>query len=155
MRHCCGRLRTCSSALKAPGAVQRPSHPRRRPAPPRYHADLMPPQLAHHLPFLRWPRPTAALLRNEAMAGLTVGLMVIPQGVAYAQLAGMPLITGIYASLLPALAAVLFSASARLSETVSSALASPGRSPRWASTIFSMKSCRRCRSVATASRPLR
>ena len=41
--------------------------------------------------------------------------MVIPQGVAYAALAGMPLITGIYASLLPALMAVLFSASQRLS----------------------------------------
>ena len=67
------------------------------------------------LPFLRWPRPSAALLRGEAMAGLTVGLMVIPQGVAYAQLAGMPLVTGIYASMLPALVAVLFSASARLS----------------------------------------
>ena len=67
------------------------------------------------LPFLNWPRPDAALLRGEAMAGLTVGLMVIPQGVAYAALAGMPLVTGIYASLLPALIAVLFSASPRLS----------------------------------------
>ncbi len=67
------------------------------------------------LPFLAWPRPDAALLRGEAMAGLTVGLMVIPQGVAYAALAGMPLVTGIYASLLPALIAVLFSASPRLS----------------------------------------
>jgi sulfate permease, SulP family len=66
-------------------------------------------------PFLRWPRPDAALLRNEALAGLTVGLMVIPQGVAYAALAGMPLVTGIYAALLPALIAVLFSASPRLS----------------------------------------
>jgi len=65
-------------------------------------------------PFLTWPRPDATLLRGEAMAGLTVGLMVIPQGVAYAALAGMPLITGIYASLLPALIAVLFSASPRL-----------------------------------------
>ena len=70
----------------------------------------MPPQLIRILPFLRWPRPSAALLRGEAMAGLTVGLMVIPQGVAYAQLAGMPLVTGIYASMLPALVAVLFSA---------------------------------------------
>ena len=65
-------------------------------------------------PFLAWKRPTAGLLRSEAMAGLTVGLMVIPQGVAYAALAGMPLITGIYASMLPALIAVLFSASTRL-----------------------------------------
>ncbi|HMT63687.1 MAG TPA: SulP family inorganic anion transporter [Ottowia sp.] len=75
----------------------------------------MPPQLARHLPFLRWPRPSARLLHGEALAGVTVGLMVIPQGVAYAQLAGMPLITGIYASMLPALVAALFSASARLS----------------------------------------
>jgi SulP family sulfate permease len=66
-------------------------------------------------PFLNWLRPSAQLLRQEAFAGLSVGLMVIPQGVAYAALAGMPLITGIYASLLPALVAVLFSASARLS----------------------------------------
>ncbi|MDB5744312.1 MAG: sulfate transporter family protein [Polaromonas sp.] len=67
------------------------------------------------LPFLRWPRPSRELVRGEALAGLAVGLMVIPQGVAYAALAGMPLVTGIYASMLPALLAVLFSASARLS----------------------------------------
>lgn len=68
-----------------------------------------------HFPFLSWPRPDRATLQGEALAGLTVGMMVIPQGVAYAALAGMPLITGIYASLLPALVAVLFSASTRLS----------------------------------------
>ena len=67
------------------------------------------------LPFLSWPRPTSRILRNEALAGLTVGLMLVPQGIAYALLAGMPLVTGIYASLLPALIAVLFSASPRLS----------------------------------------
>ena len=71
--------------------------------------------LKHWLPFLNWQRPTSHLLKSEAFAGLSVGLMVIPQGVAYAALAGMPLITGIYASLLPALVAVLFSASQRLS----------------------------------------
>jgi sulfate permease, SulP family len=69
----------------------------------------------HFLPFLKWPKPSRELLQSEAFAGLSVGLMVIPQGVAYAALAGMPLITGIYASLLPALVAVLFSASTRLS----------------------------------------
>ncbi len=72
-------------------------------------------RLRHRLPFLTWHRPTGDLLRSEVFAGLSVGLMVIPQGVAYAALAGMPLITGIYASLLPALVAVLFSASTRLS----------------------------------------
>lgn len=73
------------------------------------------PTLHRMFPFLAWPRPDAALLRGDAMAGLTVGLMAIPQGVAYAALAGMPLVTGIYASLLPALVAALFGASMRLS----------------------------------------
>ncbi|WP_367849606.1 SulP family inorganic anion transporter [Rhodoferax sp. WC2427] len=66
-------------------------------------------------PFLSWPRPSRSTLVGELWAGLTVGMMVIPQGVAYAALAGMPLITGIYASLLPALVAVLWSSSTRLS----------------------------------------
>ena len=72
-------------------------------------------RLLRWLPFLGWPRPDRALLANEATAGITVALMVIPQGVAYAALAGMPLVTGVYAALLPALVAVLFSSSARLS----------------------------------------
>ena len=54
------------------------------------------------------------MLKGEFWAGMTVGLMLVPQGVAYAALAGMPLVTGIYASLVPALVAVLFSASTRL-----------------------------------------
>lgn len=66
------------------------------------------------LPFLSWPRPDRHLLKGEFWAGMTVGLMLVPQGVAYAALAGMPLVTGIYASLIPALVAVLFSASTRL-----------------------------------------
>lgn len=70
--------------------------------------------LARWFPFLAWPRPTRELLQGEFWAGMTVGLMLVPQGVAYAALAGMPLITGIYASLIPALVAVLFSASTRL-----------------------------------------
>jgi SulP family sulfate permease len=70
--------------------------------------------LARWFPFLSWPRPHPQLLRGEFLAGMTVGLMLVPQGVAYAALAGMPLITGIYASLVPALVAVLFSSSTRL-----------------------------------------
>lgn len=65
-------------------------------------------------PFLSWPRPSRELLRGEFSAGMTVGLMLVPQGVAYAALAGMPLVTGIYASLLPAIVAVLWSSSTRL-----------------------------------------
>ena len=71
--------------------------------------------LKRWFPFLTWQRPDSRYLKADIFAGLTVGLIVLPQGVAYAALAGMPLITGIYASLLPALVAVLWGASTRLS----------------------------------------
>jgi len=71
--------------------------------------------LRRWFPFLHWPRPDATLLRGEIAAGMTVALVMVPQSVAYAGLAGMPLITGLYATLLPALVAVLFSGSTRLS----------------------------------------
>ena len=66
-------------------------------------------------PFLRWQRPDALLLRNETIAAFTVAIILIPQAVAYAALAGMPLITGLYASLLPALVSTLWGGTARLS----------------------------------------
>lgn len=72
-------------------------------------------KLSRWFPFLRWPRPDAALLRGEFTAALTVVVVMIPQSVAYAGLAGMPLITGLYAAFLPMVAAVLFSQSSRLS----------------------------------------
>ena len=72
-------------------------------------------RLRRWMPFLAWPRPTHRYIKQDIFAGLTVGLIVLPQGVAYAALAGMPLVTGIYASLLPALVAVLWGASTRVS----------------------------------------
>jgi sulfate permease, SulP family len=66
-------------------------------------------------PFLSWPRLTFPLLKGEMTAGVTVGLLMIPQCVAYAAVAGMPLVTGIYAALLPALVATLWGASERIS----------------------------------------
>ena len=70
---------------------------------------------SRRFPFLRWPRPDAALWRNEIAASLTVAVVMVPQSVAYASLAGMPLVTGLYATFLPMLVAVLFSSSTRLS----------------------------------------
>lgn len=55
-----------------------------------------------------------ALAKNEAQAGLTVAWIIVPQGIAYAMLAGMPPMTGIYMALLPAMVAVLWGASPRL-----------------------------------------
>ncbi|MDP2639954.1 MAG: SulP family inorganic anion transporter [Betaproteobacteria bacterium] len=66
-------------------------------------------------PFLSWPRPGKATLRDDVLAGLTVALVVIPQSLAYAQLAGVPAYYGLYASLLPSIVGVLFGSSAQLS----------------------------------------
>ena len=67
------------------------------------------------LTFRQWPRLTASLARTEVLAGLTVALVMVPQAVAYAGLAGMPLVTGLYTCLIPALLAVLFGSANRLS----------------------------------------
>lgn len=47
-------------------------------------------------------------LRSDAVAGLTVGFMLVPQGMAYAVLAGVPPIYGLYASAIPLLVYPLF-----------------------------------------------
>ena len=72
---------------------------------------------SHHawFPFLSWPRLTPALFRQEWAAGFSVALLMVPQSVAYAALAGMPLVTGLYAALLPALVGVMWGGSTRLS----------------------------------------
>ncbi|MFY8016005.1 MAG: SulP family inorganic anion transporter, partial [Limnohabitans sp.] len=66
-------------------------------------------------PFLQWPRLTPALFKQEWTAGFSVALLMVPQSVAYAALAGMPLVTGLYAALLPALIGVMWGGSTRLS----------------------------------------
>lgn len=62
-------------------------------------------------PFIRWARPSAGTLRRDAWAGLSVGLVLIPQAIAYATLAGMPPHTGLYAALLPAIVGSLWGSS--------------------------------------------
>lgn len=51
------------------------------------------------------------LLAGDIGAGIIVALMLIPQGMAYALVAGLPPVTGLYASLLPALAYAVFGSS--------------------------------------------
>lgn len=67
--------------------------------------------LLRWLPFLAWPRPSAGSLARDAWAGLSVGLILIPQAIAYATLAGMPPETGLYAALLPAIVGALWGSS--------------------------------------------
>ena len=68
----------------------------------------------HLFPFLRWRRPTLLTLKHDAWAGLSVGLVLIPQALAYATLAGMPPETGLYAALLPGVIGILWGSSALL-----------------------------------------
>jgi SulP family sulfate permease len=54
------------------------------------------------VPSLSWlPKYKAGNLRGDLSAGLTTAIMLIPQGMAYAMLAGLPPIVGLYASVVP------------------------------------------------------
>lgn len=65
------------------------------------------------LPFLRWlplwRQP--GTVRADALAGLTGAVVVLPQGVAFATLAGMPPQYGLYAAMVPCIVAALFGSS--------------------------------------------
>lgn len=55
----------------------------------------------------RWPTLDGAILRADLLSGLAVGLLLVPQSLAYAQLAGLPPITGLYCALLPVVVGAL------------------------------------------------
>ncbi|RUR38599.1 SulP family inorganic anion transporter [Vreelandella populi] len=60
--------------------------------------------LKRYLPILTWlPHYQKRLLGADLLAGLIVTIMVIPQSLAYALLAGLPAVVGLYASILPQL----------------------------------------------------
>ena len=64
------------------------------------------------LPFLRWrSRVDRRSARYDLTAGLTGALIVLPQGVAFATIAGLPPEYGLYAAMVPAVIAALFGSS--------------------------------------------
>lgn len=75
------------------------------------------PEVEQEPPRIDTPRPTARRLRlptHDLIAGISVALVLIPQALAYAQLAGMPGYTGLYAAVLPPIIAALFASSPHL-----------------------------------------
>jgi SulP family sulfate permease len=68
-----------------------------------------------HLPILEWlPGYGGAALGSDLLAALIVTIMLIPQSLAYALLAGLPVEMGLYASILPLFAYALFGTSRAL-----------------------------------------
>lgn len=66
-------------------------------------------------PFLDWLKNyRVQYFKMDLLAGLTVALVLIPQSMAYAQLAGLPSFYGLYAALVPPLIAALFGSSRQL-----------------------------------------
>ena len=73
-------------------------------------------KIAKFLPFLAWIGEIrdSNVLKADMVAGLTVALVLVPQSMAYAQLAGLPPQHGLYASFLPVMIAALMGSSRQL-----------------------------------------
>ena len=68
------------------------------------------------IPILEWlPNYKKSWLKGDIAAGLTVGIMLIPQGIAYAMIAGLPPIYGLYTAMIPQAVYALFGTSRQLS----------------------------------------
>ena len=65
-------------------------------------------------PFVRWFPLTGEKIRYDLIAGITVALILVPQSMAYAQLAGLPVVYGLYASFIPVIIASLWGSSSQL-----------------------------------------
>ena len=64
------------------------------------------------IPILEWlPNYNKSLFKDDLVAGVTVGIILIPQGIAYALIAGLPPIYGLYCALVPQVMYVIFGSS--------------------------------------------
>ena len=61
------------------------------------------------IPILEWlPNYEKSLFKGDLIAGITVGIILIPQGIAYALIAGLPPIYGLYCALVPQVIYAIF-----------------------------------------------
>ena len=64
------------------------------------------------IPILEWlPNYTRSRFKGDFIAGITVAIILIPQGIAYALIAGLPPIYGLYCALVPQLVYAVFGSS--------------------------------------------
>jgi hypothetical protein len=103
--------------------------------------------LARYLPILEWGRSyDRGVLTSDLLAAVIVTIMLIPQSLAYAMLAGLPPVVGLYASILPLVAYALFGTSRTLAvgpvavvslmtASAAGAVAAPGTAEYWEAAI--------------------
>ncbi|ANW96478.1 sulfate transporter [Wenyingzhuangia fucanilytica] len=72
--------------------------------------------MKRNFPFLIWlPTYDTKFLKGDVFAGITVGVLLIPQGMAYAMIAGLPPVFGLYTALIPQIIYALMGTSRQLS----------------------------------------
>lgn len=73
--------------------------------------------LQKFFPFLVWIKElkNPKILKRDIIAGLSVSFILIPQSMAYAQLAGLPIEVGLYTAFIPVIIAALFGSSPQMS----------------------------------------
>jgi sulfate permease, SulP family len=103
--------------------------------------------LQRYFPILEWGRTyDRPALTSDLMAAVIVTIMLIPQSLAYAMLAGLPPVVGLYASILPLFAYALFGTSRTLAvgpvavvslmtASAAGAVATPGTAEYWEAAI--------------------
>ena len=80
--------------------------------------------IARYIPILQWlPKYERSWLRLDLIAGLTVGALVIPKSLGYADIAGVPIEYGLYAAAAGAILYAFFGTSRQIATGPSSALA--------------------------------
>ncbi|MHC1744175.1 MAG: SulP family inorganic anion transporter [Syntrophobacteraceae bacterium] len=71
--------------------------------------------LSRLLPFLEWlPGVGRSTVKNDALAGITGAVIVLPQAIAFANIAGLPAEYGLYSAIVPVIVAALFGSSHHL-----------------------------------------
>lgn len=73
--------------------------------------------LTLYLPFLQWIHKLKdpSVVKKDIIAGITVALVLVPQSMAYAWLAGLPIQVGLYTAFIPVIIAGLFGSSSQMS----------------------------------------
>jgi sulfate permease, SulP family len=80
--------------------------------------------VARWIPCAEWLRGySGGMLRGDVVAGLSASSVVVPQAMAYAAIAGLPLVTGLYTALVPLVVYAVMGTSRPLSVTTTSTIA--------------------------------